>query len=116
MVLQRFIQQLTWVLTPPVALTNNTTTTTSHNGGASLKVDLGALHGAARVKALLLFELKQKYVVSDHKSALADLHFVRKVKTLSLHVARHLLNNVTLNMSDCFTQIVQLLKRHNVIR
>lgn len=101
---------------PTAAATFATPSNSTHGGSAGSKIDLGALHGAARVKALLLLELKQKYLVSDHKSALADLHFVKKVKMLSLHVARHLLNNVTLNMHDCFTQIVQLLKRHNMIR
>ncbi|KAG5466651.1 hypothetical protein LSCM1_00820 [Leishmania martiniquensis] len=98
-VMKAFLHRITWVLTPP-----------SDN-----VISAGELHGSARARALLVQEMKSKYL-SISKGRGADLTFVNKVRLLAVRVAHSLMANPTMSVEKSFEQVRTLLDQHNRTR
>ncbi|KAL7710622.1 Down-regulated in metastasis/Domain of unknown function (DUF6700) [Lotmaria passim] len=98
-VMEAFLQRITWVLTPP----------------SDSAVNASELHGSARARALLVQEMKNKYLTLS-KGGSADLVFVNKVRLLAVRVARSLMTNPTMSVEKSFEQVRRLLEQHNRTR
>ncbi|GET92575.1 hypothetical protein, conserved [Leishmania tarentolae] len=98
-VMNAFLHRITWVLTPP----SDTT------------MSAGELHGSARARALLVQEMKSKYLTIS-KGGSADLIFVNKVRLLAVRVARSIMSNPTMSVEKSFEQVHRLLDQHNRTR
>ncbi|CAG9582418.1 conserved hypothetical protein [Leishmania major strain Friedlin] len=98
-VMQAFLHRITWVLTPP----------------SDTAFSAGELHGSARARALLVKEMKSKYVTIS-KGGSADLIFVNKVRLLAVRVARSIMANPTMSVEKSFEQVRRLLDQHNRTR
>ncbi|KAG8345856.1 hypothetical protein TRVL_03315 [Trypanosoma vivax] len=101
LVIETFVQKVTWLLTPPtdpvIAMENT-------------------LRGGARASALLMLnELKTKYSTMS-KNATADFAFVQKVRLLATRVAQALMKNATINVEGSFETLLHSLQRHNTVR
>ncbi|KAG5492486.1 hypothetical protein JKF63_01064 [Porcisia hertigi] len=99
MVMEAFLHRITWVLTPP----------------SDTAISAGELHGSARARALLVQEMKNKYLTVS-KGGSADLIFVNKVRLLAVRVARSLMANPTMSVEKSFEQVRRLLDQHNRTR
>ncbi|AYU82865.1 hypothetical protein LdCL_350011500 [Leishmania donovani] len=98
-VMQAFLHRITWVLTPP----------------SETAMSAGELHGSARARALLVQEMKSKYLTIS-KGGSADLIFVNKVRLLAVRVARSIMANPTMSVEKSFEQVRRLLDQHNRTR
>ncbi|KPI86342.1 hypothetical protein ABL78_4608 [Leptomonas seymouri] len=98
-VMEAFLQRITWVLTPP---SDNVVSTSE-------------LHGSARARALLMQEMKNKYLTVG-KGGSVDLIFVNKVRLLAVRVARSLMTNPTMSVEKSFEQVRRFLEQHNRTR
>ncbi|KAG5491942.1 hypothetical protein GH5_00837 [Leishmania sp. Ghana 2012 LV757] len=98
-VMRAFLHRITWVLTPP----------------SDTVISAGELHGSARARALLVQEMKSKYLTIS-KGGSVDLTFVNKVRLLAVRVARSLMANPTMSVEKSFEQVRSLLDQHNRTR
>ncbi|CBZ30618.1 conserved hypothetical protein [Leishmania mexicana MHOM/GT/2001/U1103] len=98
-VMKAFLHRITWVLTPP----------------SDTAISAEELHGSARARALLVQEMKSKYLTIS-KGGSADLIFVNKVRLLAVRVARSIMTNPTMSVEKSFEQVHRLLDQHNRTR
>ncbi|KAK7194686.1 hypothetical protein NESM_000387700 [Novymonas esmeraldas] len=98
-VMEAFLHRITWVLTPP----------------SDSVASVGELHGSARARAMLVQEMKGKYLTIG-KGGSVDLAFVNKVRLLAVRVARSLMTNATMSVEKSFEQVRRLLDQHNHTR
>lgn len=100
-VITAFIQHMKWVLTPPSAS----------------EAQVNALSGgSAYVRTIVKAEIEKKYTTVGKRGYTADIIFVKKVRELSLSVAKNFLLNPTLDVQQALRTVDGLLQRHNDIR
>lgn len=99
-VIPAFIQRMQWVLTPPSAS----------------EAQVHALSGSAYVRTIIKAEVEKKYTRVGKTGHTADIGFIRKVRELSLSVAKHFLFNTTLQVDEALKTVHSFLLRHNDIR